>query len=220
MHNSFDLLSDRPPRPATKPEEPAKSPRAPARATGVTRSPDFVAFCDRFRYDKLCVRFPLAKIFRAGVLVICEDAGAHKLLLVHQNATYVNVSGARKRIPPRRGLPKGSRDSIDPTAVDTAMRELFEETNIRLLTLGARISQTPFIINRPEVGEVTIYFLALLAAAPPVTVDGKEIRGYSWVDVGPQLRTHADATIPTQMMFDALVHVDLSEITNMINIAE
>lgn len=165
--------------------------------------PDFQAL---FGYAGLREQFPTAKVFRAGALII----HAGRLLMVH----HAEITG-KKRVPERRGFPKGSSEACDKSALDTARREVREETGLDIFTHKFIIRPTAIIMPY-QTSEMHIYFLVdAIGDQPRVKIcDPREIAGYSWYDYhNPDHLPCKDRVLP-QFTFSA--HNILGAITDLI----
>jgi len=162
--------------------------------------PEFQAL---FNYADLRKQFPTAKVFRAGALIL----HAGRLLMVH-HAEIIS----KKRVPERRGFPKGSFEACDKSALDTARREVREETGLDIFTRKFIIRPTAIIMPY-QTSEMHIYFLVdAIGDRPQVKIcDPREIAGYSWYDLVPL--ASKDCILP-QFTFSA--HNILGVITDLI----
>jgi hypothetical protein len=134
--------------------------------------------------------------------------------MVHQKPT----DRFEKTRTMRRGFPKGGESSGDKSALDTAFRELYEETSIDLTTHDAQIAPQTFMIPRQSVGEMFIYFLCIIDHEPPVNICTTELMGYEWYDARASLRGIQSVTIPTSTLLNTLEDVDFDKISNTIYI--
>lgn len=160
-----------------------------------------------FNYRSLFRTYTDAQEFRAGIILVyqCE------MLMVHQKPTTYLDDSIEKSLGMRRGFPKGGRNADDISALDTALREVREETGINVTdTLyNARLSVSTFII--PHVYEVFIYFVCVVDTKPTITICEQELDGYEWIDVKSGLRGIRSTTIPTARLLCELENVDFGK---------
>ena len=153
-------------------------------------------------YDYSIVRkwYPYVRTYRAGCVVKCLD----EILFVIERP-IVDETG--KYLGPRAGFPKGAIATGDVSAVDTALRELAEETGI-IPGKGSLIATSSIIIPRTDpVHEVSFYFLVIIPGPTPViTCDDEILRGV-WMSIGGNI--HSDSnTIPTQAVIRVIEQLD------------
>ncbi len=143
---------------------------------------------NQYRLSSLRKSFPWVKSVRAGIACVVSSLNGlnTELLLVTQRTGY-------------RGLPKGLAEPKDFSALHTAMRECKEETGIDITKESCYLSETTFIIPRRKVGEILIYFIALMDKKPQVTIS-EEIVNYEWVNV-VGLKRITDVSKPTLQLF-------------------
>jgi len=147
-------------------------------------------------YSEMRQRYPWAQVFRAGFIIFSRVADTIKLLLVYQKAEPGLVR--------RRGLPKGAASLADHGVLDTALRELLEETGISADNISMQPAE--FVIERSEihVPEVVVYFVATTGADLPVTIDAAELDGYEWYDIRCGLRAIEPVAKPTARLLAVL----------------
>jgi len=124
-------------------------------------------------YSHFAHLFGCARVMRAGVAVVV----GRDILLVRQR-TLVSYSG--QVYPAHYGLPKGCSFRHEKTAVQTALRELREETSIHLKPQDI-CDNIYFVI--PTSDALFIIYTAFLPVKPAVRVDMREIDGYKWVNL-------------------------------------
>lgn len=168
-----------------------------------------------YMYDVIEKVFPWADSIRAGFLPILRETrfgGNRELLLVTQKETAVKNNGRFRVIPSRQGPPKGSRGNGDVSALDTAIRELREETGIDILstTFTGEVKPCAFIARRPEYGvqELIIYFVVLFEKRPDVTIETRELDNYTWHDMSRGLSHIKDVTQPTKQLLRTLENIN------------
>jgi 8-oxo-dGTP pyrophosphatase MutT (NUDIX family) len=155
----------------------------------------FEGLNDAHGYDILRgIVFPWAHTFRGGIILLHKDdeqiraddpAQAWSMLMIHEKERR---DGDTLILPRRCGFPKGSSGVDDRNILQTAMRELVEETGINLHAVGARLVGTPIILPRTEGGidEEFTFFIAIVKERPPLTF-GAGIDGGEWVNVASRL---------------------------------
>lgn len=160
------------------------------------------AEADPLSYPALRRQYPWVEVFRAGFIVLSDHDDPHMLLV------YQRAEGA---LPRRRGLPKGRALRSDTTILDTAARELREETGIDVFG-SATLLPAKFVIERPEISvrELVIYFVAVLESPHAITLDTAELDGYEWFDLRNSLRSVRPTSKPTTRLFAVLDDVDFS----------
>ena len=161
-----------------------------------------------YDYSNVRKAFPWAQIIRAGFICLYKptDEADAEILLVQQKATQFMSRGQKITKPPRYGPPKGMADNKDISAVDTALRELFEETSI--IPDKENIQPVTLIVRRPELNELMIYYIALFKARPDVNICLKELTDYKWFDVSSvYYEVGKDATTPTKSVLMMLNHL-------------
>lgn len=170
-----------------------------------------------YKYTTLREIFPWVNIFRAGMVVLsteCKNgAKEFEMLLVHQKPHYyTDEKGYRKLMPLRKGPPKGASDPDDVSALQTAQRELTEETGIDITDpkYNSRLCITTFLHRRTEytIQELFIYFIVIVDKRPAVKICTKELIGYEWVNVKKSLHNIDGATKPTLSLLTALENVN------------
>jgi 8-oxo-dGTP pyrophosphatase MutT (NUDIX family) len=123
--------------------------------------------------------------YKSGFILINEY---NEVLVVHQ------FTG-------NTGFPKGSRDINDKSAYDTAVRELFEETNICIDS--KLVLPNIFHFHRNKCKELMIYFVAIVCKDIKITTDGREIIGHEWVNKS-ELKSIKKKSIPTTKICNIL----------------
>lgn len=161
-----------------------------------------------FNYKSLFRTYSDAQEFRAGIILVYRS---NEMLMIHQKPTTYLEDSIEKNLGMRRGFPKGGRNASDISALDTALREVHEETGINITDpqYNARLSVSTFII--PHVYEVFVYFVCVVDTKPTVTICEQELDGYEWVDVKSGLRGIRSTTIPTARLLCELENVDFGK---------
>ncbi len=167
-----------------------------------------------YNYNSLSNIFPNIRTYRAGFLCLYTGHSMVEVLMVKEKGqTFRDAHGIHVK-PEHFGLPKGHAESQDTSALDTATRELYEETGINVRGMGnARLMPTVFVIHRVEgpISEIIVYFIVILNQRPPVVICKKELCDYAWINLRKETRLLKDATIPTKKLFAVLENVKLSE---------
>ena len=115
-----------------------------------------------------------------GIILKCQDT----LLMVHQTESNM------------WGFPKGHR-RFGETNLQCALRELFEETLIRIVNSRKKTAK---ILYRKY-----IFFVYEVDHCYKATADGKEIDACEWIDVKRlQLQQHCLLSKTTQYVIDML----------------
>jgi 8-oxo-dGTP pyrophosphatase MutT (NUDIX family) len=151
--------------------------------------------------------FPNARTVRSGILLICKPGPKcnPKLLLVKEKEGVYKTRNGEKLFPVRFGPPKGAAKAEDRTALETAERELYEETKININKVPrARLLLSSLVYYRPEVNEVLVYFIVFVDHQPPVQICDKELAGYAWVDMAGGLARIQNVSTPTGKVFGIL----------------
>ena len=162
-----------------------------------------------YAYDNIRIGYNWANDFRAGFAVIYQDPTNCKhceLLMVQQkpeNGTTIA----------KIGPPKGSVEKNDISALDTATRELREETAIDLFDpkLNAKLLLSVCMSRRPEdtVEELIIYFMVVVNSKPEVVIDTNELIGHTWIDMSKGFKRYTNVTTPTRQLLDLLENMDV-----------
>lgn len=119
---------------------------------------------------------------RAGVIV-----GVRKEQTNDDGIYFLLLKGSSKAsAAPKWGFPKGARDPSDKTVLDTAMRELREETGIESLPHNALYRDT--LLVHTYSCNINIFLFVLLDQFPNVRLDASEIAEYQWVHIDAVLR--------------------------------
>lgn len=120
------------------------------------------------------------KKVRAGVICLRRDGK----LLVIKNIDKITID-SKFRVNNVRGLygfPKGMRESEDKNVLDTAFRELGEETGIK--RTDGEIKYPPLFIERNgEDPEVFVYLIMVLDSNPAICIANNEISSYEWLSI-------------------------------------
>lgn len=130
--------------------------------TGTTKVVKFspLPYAELDKYYKVKI-----KTYRAGVAVI--DKKTNNLLMVHQLASN------------NWGVPKGHRDANESDALQTATRELLEESGI---TAG---EFSPWVImldlKYTNGVDLHVYYILPVDTVPEVNIDAAELGSYKWV---------------------------------------
>lgn len=164
-----------------------------------------------YDYSNIRKAFPWAQIIRAGFICLYKplDTIDAEVLLVQQKATQFMSRGQKIIKPPRYGPPKGIADNKDISAIDTALRELFEETSV--VPSIEIIQPATIIVRRPELNELMIYYIALFKTRPDVNICIDELLDYKWFDVSSvYYEVGKDATTPTKSVLMLLNHINYS----------
>ncbi len=161
----------------------------------------------RYSYNVLQKAFPWKKLVRAGVIPIFMGNGPIEVLMVHQRAEEQRLKGGRtKHLPVRAGFPKGQQEDCDKSALETALRELKEETGIDVhdARLAARIVVSTIIIPRMGRGidELLIYFIVIIGCKPQISICEHELSGYSWINIASSLKNEYTTTWATAKILD------------------
>lgn len=140
------------------------------------------------KYSILRDVFPWARWFRAGMIILYKDEQDIHLLRVCQNETAFRLEDNSIEFhPPRYGLPKGSISPGDISAMETARREVQEETGIDPAEYGDRVWCPPTTIIAPfpqkNIEEVHIWIPVIFYVKPSVRICNKEIIKYEWRNI-------------------------------------
>lgn len=167
------------------------------------------SFSSIYSYGVLRKVFSWAKHFRAGFVIIAAEDDRREMLLVRSHPNSNCSSTDRNGAPVHHGMygpPKGQRERVDRSALDTALRETREETDIDIIAEAAagraKITQTVFVARRPEVGieEIMIWFIAVFDRRPAVRIDSAELQDYMWVEMNRNLRMIGPVSTPTKKL--------------------
>jgi 8-oxo-dGTP pyrophosphatase MutT (NUDIX family) len=170
--------------------------------------------------------FPSMVQFRAGIALVYVDnvpADRVELLLVKENTTkYTNLHGYECYSKGFYGPPKGGIADGDSSLLETAERELLEETGINLREIASSAWMTKYVVGvevpRPEKDidamEYLMYFIVIITTKPTVTVCEKEISGYKWIDILSMERDALNASIPTGCVLNACADIDFIMMRN------
>jgi 8-oxo-dGTP pyrophosphatase MutT (NUDIX family) len=147
------------------------------------------------------VLFPHIKCVRAGFILIYKS----QLLLIKEKGLF-NDRGKSIQLSQFIGMPKGSVNSTDKSALMTAERELFEETGINLhdKSLCTRILNTAFIYQRCKISEIIIYFVAFIKKLPVVNICSKEIIDCKFVNMSFGMQRFSNVAKPTKYIFNLI----------------
>lgn len=178
-------------------------------------------YCE-YLYSVMRKAFPWSKKFRGGMIIIYRELGPTpvcKMLMVQQSTPRILPSDYFKtHTTAYRGFPKGSYESYDKSLLQTAIRETKEETGISIIG-NSMLFTSAIIIPRPELGleETHVYFISIFDTLPDVCVDGEEIVGYEWIDLGRNSREITDVSVPTFCVLRFLEQVDFWNIMPQID---
>jgi len=154
---------------------------------------------DVYDYNTLKEVFPWADTFRAGVVVVHQGANP-EILLVYERYNIKN-----KQV---KGPPKGMAELYESNALDTAIRELREETNITINS-NDRLLPVQVIVPRAHLKEVLIYFIVLFRERPSISVCEKELTGYEWCPITNILNQAGDVSESTRRLLDVISTMNL-----------
>lgn len=161
------------------------------------------------------------KTFRAGVILIYMEENKMEMLMVRQRAISFWDKGKMRNLPSRLGFPKGQREPADKNALETALRELYEETGINIFDqhIGARVCVPTIILPRQyEQREILIYFIVTIETKPTVSICNVELDGYSWVDMITGLRSVRPTTTSTDHILQQMKNINFRGHINSIPI--
>jgi 8-oxo-dGTP pyrophosphatase MutT (NUDIX family) len=166
-----------------------------------------------YNYADIAIVCPWVKVFRAGMVVVHKSAELCEILMIHERAAVIQDQATKKikHIPMRRGFPKGQRQKEDVTALDTALRELREETGIHVANKGD-ILPAVFLIPRFSCSEALIYFVYVTRTKPAVSICTRELAGYEWINVRTGLKNVEATTIPTARLLIELENVNFDKL--------
>lgn len=189
--------------------------------------PNISGMMQLYNYNYMHTVYPWATTFRAGVILLCETANlstkqapnetdyqSFKMLMVWQKAeNCITKNGSLKPLPARLGFPKGRQDDNDRNALQTALRELKEETSIDIRhdsRLHARIVVPSIIIPREghDINEVLIFFIVIIKCEPKVQICDYELSGYEWINIATGLRGLSPTTTPTAGLLKLIEDID------------
>lgn len=128
--------------------------------------------------------FPWAVSYSSGIILVDKN----KILLVLEKSR--TISNSSKIIQERYGIPKGSYIKKDGNLFNTAVRELEEETNIKVSSKGFKLSPITFTIERKELPfkSVHIYFIVFAKnMVSPKIKPNHEVKGYKWHTIGDDI---------------------------------
>lgn len=128
--------------------------------------------------------------YKSGFLIFNDG----KVLTVHQNTGFV-------------GFPKGSRDTQDKSAYETAIRELFEETGISYDSI--QVLPNIFHFHREKCNELMLYFVAKLTKNVNIIIDKNEISDYQWIKL-ENLSKISKKSTPTTKIISVLQNINMS----------
>ncbi len=163
-----------------------------------------------YTFENLANIYPWAKVFRGGVIPICN----RKILMVKEKDRIV-IGDEEVAISPGEpmfevsnnvirgfyGFAKGAVDkSVDRTILDTAIREYEEEMGVRISPEDVWFPT--LIYERPEVGEVLIFFPIIYNKPPQFNVNMDELDGYQWFSLNQLRNMKKQMSSPTR----AVVH--------------
>ncbi len=111
------------------------------------------------------------------------------------------------------GPPKGSWDVKDTCAIDTAVRELYEETGINYH--DGRAGNTCILLSRwpQDSMENMIYYTVYFAEPPEVILENNELSEYQWIPLNSLADIKNKVSTPTAHLFQILerAKIDFSE---------
>jgi 8-oxo-dGTP pyrophosphatase MutT (NUDIX family) len=157
----------------------------------------YADFHNLYHWDVIASAFPWVRQKRAGFVVVHDL----EMLIVEQKPEHTRQNGKYIFLPSRICSPKGQKDPGDMSALDTAERELFEETGINLSKISARMLPSTFVYCRPDVCEIIIYFIVFLATKPQITIDRSELCSYRWENMKHGMKRFRNVTKPTLKIF-------------------
>jgi 8-oxo-dGTP pyrophosphatase MutT (NUDIX family) len=161
-----------------------------------------------YSYEVLEAAYPRFTM-RAGLIITCKSF----VLMIREHERPCVRNGVPGIIPSHIGFPKGGRSPSDISAIDTALREGYEETGI--IFQDAQFAKSAAIIPRPEIGieELFVYFIVMIDSFPAVKIDTEELCGYEWVDSAKLPFYHMPTvTRPTDCLLRWLENVDFNSI--------
>lgn len=149
--------------------------------------------------------YPWTRVIRGGFAVIYKESQTSmcEMLLVQQRALDLKDA--------HLGPPKGAVHRTDTSVLVTAERELMEETGVDIYNpkWGAEILQTTLVFPREHLGEVIVYFIAVVTTQPTVICreNDPEISGYQWVTLD-KLKFIKGVTQPTKLLFNEICNME------------
>ena len=143
-------------------------------------------------------RTTIKKSYKCGCLVFTRVESNLCLLLVEQSAA-----------PYYWGPPKGSAEASDVSALETATRELAEETGIDYYS--GLPGNTSIVLSRwpQDPNEYLIYYPVFFDSPPEVSIETEELRGHKWMPVSDLLELIGQVSTPTAHLFQILSESDL-----------
>lgn len=179
---------------------------------------------ERFLYStlqKVCPWLGPTGIIRAGIVLLHADTKQPHILIIYEHPMSYIVGDTVHKLGVRAGFPKGARDEADKSALDTAFRELKEETGVDVFdpTVGAKLAQLNIVIPRSETNELFVWFIVTVSARPTVTIQTVELDHYAWTPVGSLVDLGIMTGPTTQLVRTLTKHIDLSTPRDLIDIA-
>jgi 8-oxo-dGTP pyrophosphatase MutT (NUDIX family) len=128
------------------------------------------------------------KTYRAGIAVIDKPSGG--LLMVHQLASN------------NWGVPKGHRDPGETTALQTALRELEEETGI--VATAGQFAPWVILIDLKYTNGVDLhaYYILPVDKLPDIRLDATELGGSKWINM--QAQNNLQMSRPMELLLSRL----------------
>jgi 8-oxo-dGTP pyrophosphatase MutT (NUDIX family) len=128
------------------------------------------------------------KTYRAGIAVIDKSTGG--LLMVHQLASN------------NWGVPKGHRDPGETTALQTAIRELEEETGV--VATADQFAPWVILIDLKYTNGVDLhaYYILPVDTPPNIRLDSTELGGSKWINM--QLCNSLQMSRPMELLLSRL----------------
>lgn len=133
---------------------------------------------------------------RAGFVVIHNN----KILLVKQKTN--NING--KIVEGKWSFPKGGTAPVDQSLLDTALRELYEETG--LVPKNDQILPTVYVYPRRKhgVNELFAWFICVIKDDIEIHIDETELTDYQWVNMHGFLRGISETNKSTKRLLEEL----------------
>lgn len=148
-----------------------------------------------FRFDNLLARYPGITSVRAGVCFVVDS----HILLVRERSGLSYI-----------GPPKGLAEYEDKSALVTALRELGEETGVKLnlnklSSHEYKLLPETFCCHNERRKELSVYFVIVASRRPVIKIDCGEIKSYHWCDMSIGLKKKLkECSEPTKLLFTQL----------------